>query len=376
MKLRTIHIVITLFFCFISFGQTIKTPKNLKQAVRWLNASSSDSIKKIIKNSHNDSIRNVNYPEQGAFKTIDNWTNNDNYDSRITKYLHKKGIYYHGDEVILIAFKNYLIYKDFNEEKILKPFQELEIKWNKEDEVRYTTDTLRKNYIPKDLNDSFKTLDNLYDDSTKVKISKLSETEYVSGNYRSGMGLWMRNNWQLWAGSRLSGFFQDNRISNPEAISVVLLESYHRYLNHKDVEFEKQKEKYLKYDEQAKITEQKTAEKELKEQRDDFEKLKTGDILEFNYNYDFSSKDQKEKYMNDNCIAKGILIDKDGKSLTIKVQVTETCGKKGIVIYANYNTLIYNKEKKRLTRPEKKIIEYLKEKKSDWFSIRDWNKAE
>ncbi|NUY82705.1 hypothetical protein HUK80_17515 [Flavobacterium sp. MAH-1] len=374
MKLRTIYIIISLLICSTNFGQSVKTPKNLKQAVKWLDASTTDSIKTAIKSSKNDTIKNINYPYKGKFKTIYDWTSSDNPNSKISDYLNKKGIFYHDDEVILICFKNYLLFGKFNEKEILAPFQKLEAKWNVEDEVRYTTDSLRGHYIPKNLEDSFKSLDRIYSDSIKVEITKLSEDEYISGNYRFGIGLWMRNNWQLWGGSRLSKFFRDNGINHPESMSVVLLESYHRYLNHQDLKFQEQKETYLKYEEEEKIRQQKRLEEELSQKKKDFDELKIGDILEFNYKYQFSSEEQESKWMDDSCIAKGILIEKNEKLLTIKVQVTEACGKRGIVIYSNDDHHIFNKKKKRLTSPEKREIEYLKEKEAAWFNVEDWDK--
>lgn len=135
----------------------------------------------------------------------------------------------------MIAFKDYLNNGEFNEEKILEPFQRIELKWSEEDKVRYTTDSLRGHYIPKDLDDAFKFLDEIYSDSIKNEIAKLTEEDYVYGNYRPGIGLWMRNNWQLWGGSRLSNFFKDNKIKNAESMSVTILESYYHYLKNEDI---------------------------------------------------------------------------------------------------------------------------------------------
>jgi hypothetical protein len=198
MNLRILPVAFCLLVSLATFAQHVKTPKNLRAAVRELSQGTPDSIKAIIRKSKNDSIGEISYP-WGKFKTVHTWTDRDNFGSRIVKYLDSKGVSHsrYQDEVILIAFREYLNTGGFNERVILTPFQILERKMNAEDKARYTTDSLRGIYIPKDLQDCFVTLDQIYSDSIRLKIKALSEDEYVSGNYRFGMGIWMRNNWWL-----------------------------------------------------------------------------------------------------------------------------------------------------------------------------------
>ena len=247
------------------------------------------------------------------------------------------------------------------------------MKWNEEDKVRYSTDSLRGYYIPKNLDDAINSINKIYSDSTKLKITKLLEKDYVYGNYRSGMGLWMRNNWQLWGGSRLSAFFRNNKINHPESMSVVILESYYRYLKNEDIRFEEQIKEYVEWEEKAKSDELERELKELKEKKETFAEFKIGDILEFNYHNQFASQSQEDKWMDDICLAKGILVDKDEQNLKIYVKVIESCDKKGIVIYNNDNIWIYNNETKEWSRPEKRITKYLKKGKSAWFELDDWD---
>jgi hypothetical protein len=340
--LSAIHIV--------SFGQIIKSPKNLKKAVSYLNTYAPDSIKDLIKLSGDDTIKKTCYPYRGEYKTIFNWTDRDNYGSKIVKYLDDKGVSIYQTEVILIAFKEYLIKGKFDEEKIIKPFKNLELKWKEEDKVRYTTDSL------------------------KVEITKLTERDYTFNNYRFGIGLWIRNNWQLWGGSRLSKFFDDNKIYHPESMSSVILESYFRYLKNEDLRFEEQVNNYVKWDEKAKKDEKEREEEKMEENKETFNNLKIGDTLEYNYNHEFASQSQEDKWMDDSCIAKGILVEKNDKHLIIKVKVIESCDRKGIVIYNDQNSYIYNKETKQWSRPEKRTIKYLKKRKLAWFRLDDWYK--
>ena len=101
-------------------------------------------------------------------------------------------------EVVLRTYQVKVKGLNINNEEILKPFQLKQQKDNEEDKVRYTTDSLRGFYIPKNLDDSFKTLDKIYSDKVKSEIIKLTENEYSARNHLSGIGIWMRNNWQLW----------------------------------------------------------------------------------------------------------------------------------------------------------------------------------
>jgi hypothetical protein len=367
-------VIIFIALHIITYGHETKSPKNLKKAVSYLNNYAPDSIKNLIKICGDDTIKEISYPYGGEYKTIFNWTDRDNYGSKIVKYLDAKGVSIHQTEVILIAFKEYLKKGKFDEEKIIEPFKNLELKWKEEDKVRFTTDSLRGYYIPKDLNDAIHTLNKIYPDSIKVKITKLSERDYVSGNYRFGIGLWLRNNWQLWGGSRLSKFFDDNKIYHPESMSSVILESYFRYLKNEDLRFEEQVNNYVEWDEKAKKDEKEREEEKMEENKETFNNLKIGDTLEYNYNHEFASQSQEDKWMDDSCIAKGILVEKNDKHLIIKVKVIESCDRKGIVIYNDQNSYIYNKETKQWSRPEKRTIKYLKKRKLAWFRLDDWYK--
>lgn len=119
-------------------------------------------------------------------------------------------------------------------------------RWEYEVEHQYTADTLQGNYIPKDLNDCFIQIDKLWNDSTKNAVKKMSEEDFWMSRY-SNFGMYMRNNWRIWGGSRLSKYFNDYGVYNAERISVVILISYHRYLLGKPIRFEDEVMKEHKY---------------------------------------------------------------------------------------------------------------------------------
>ncbi|GAB5400643.1 MAG: hypothetical protein Aureis2KO_22280 [Aureisphaera sp.] len=370
MKLLTT--IVFLLFTLPNLGQQVKTPKNLKRAVVYLNKHTSDSIKNAIKYSANDTIKKCSYPWGGQFKTIYHWTSSDNFGSKINSYLKEKGITNHKTEVILIAFKEYLTNGTYNEEKIFAPFQRIERKWKEEDKVRFVTDSLRGYYIPKNLQDAISVLDRMYSDSLKLEITKLTEKDYVYGNYRFGMGLFMRNNWQLWGGSRLSHFFRENKIGHPESMSVVILESFYRYLKGEDMRFQEQISDYVAWEKNREL-ENRIREKEAEEEKlENFNEYNVGSIVDYVFNYDFASKKQEDHYYNDTCLVKGRIVEKDAENLKIKVELLEGCDRKGIVIYNNDNISYYDIEDKTWSRPKKRVVTYLRKGKSAWFEVDDW----
>ncbi|MEO0684070.1 MAG: DUF6794 domain-containing protein [Cyanobacteria bacterium J06649_11] len=229
MKSSTLLTVILLILSSNISSQNTRVPRNLKKAVLQLNETTPDSIKSLIKAYGADSIRQISYPWGGEFKTVFNWTNRNVFDSKLRDYLANRGISRFQEEVILISFKEYLNNGSFDEENIIDRFLDTEEKLRIESENRYITDTLNSVYIPIDIIDCFSQLNILFDDTTKVQIESISEEDFVARSH-FGIGLWLRNNWQLWGGSRLSKYFADKGIHHPDDMSGIILSSYHRHL--------------------------------------------------------------------------------------------------------------------------------------------------
>lgn len=116
----------------------------------------------------------------------------------------------------------------------------------KKDKENFTADSLSGIYIPKDLEDCFKQIDSFWSDSTKLKAKSWTEDEFT-GKTHFGLGMWMRNNWQLWGGSRLSKYFNDKGIYHPDDMSGIILDSYHRYLMGSDIRLHEQISYYQTY---------------------------------------------------------------------------------------------------------------------------------
>jgi len=230
-KLFTISVFIICTIPLVN-GQKVSPPTDLNEAISILNLDCPDSLKNIIKQTSNDSLITLLYPWGGDYKTIFEWTKNGKRKSRIERYLTKLGVAHaqHQNMVVLIAFKSYLLNNEIDERAIIDPFQKKEAKWAAEDKIRFTTDSLRGIYIPKDLEDCFETLNMILnqDDINAIKsLQNRSETIL----YHHGLGTWLRNNWGLWGGSRLQSYFIAKGIKHPDSMSATILEYYYDWLN-------------------------------------------------------------------------------------------------------------------------------------------------
>lgn len=236
-----------LYLIFIATGAFSQksNPKNIDDAIKFLVKDCSDSLKRVIKVKSNDSLIYLIRPwssKPGAYDKIGEFAPSDpNKKTKLEKYYSNLGINSgkHIDAIILISFKNYLNTGQTNHDQVILPFQKLEDKWREEDKLRYTTDSLRGAYIPKDLDDCFKQIDNFWSDSTKNGVKRMTEKDFTARAHL-GFGTWMRNNWQLWAGSRLSKYFNDKGIYHPENISGIILTSYYRHLTGQAVNLDEQ----------------------------------------------------------------------------------------------------------------------------------------
>lgn len=110
---------------------------------------------------------------------------------------------------------------------------------------------LEGKYIPKNLNECYNGLNTMLGKKLIEEIKTKTEKEFTTDSH-FGMGLWMRNNWGLWKGSRLSKFFKTNGIFHPDDMSGIILTSYHRKLNGIDIQLDKQIKYYQEYWEKQK----------------------------------------------------------------------------------------------------------------------------
>lgn len=361
-------LTLTLLTSLNLLGQN-RLPTDLKQVVKYLDKDCSDNVKNEIKTIHEDSLIYSVYPfakiePYKNYKTIFNWTSSENGNPKLTKYLENKGIYDYHSEVLLYSLRQYLKNGKINDKEILNKFSLKQKNAEEKDKIKFTTDTINGIYIPKDLEECFVQINSFWNDSTKIQVKNWEEKEFA-GKVHLGFGMWMRNNWRLWGGSRLSKYFNDLGIYHPDDMSGIILDSYHRNLNNKEIKLDEQIKYYQDYWENSK-------KEEVKRKQEEFSEYKLRDTIEFNYNKGYVSKEQEDKYDYDICIAKGIVTERNEKDFLIKVKIIETCDKKGIIYFDNDGQRIYDPKTKRWSDPSKRIIKKVKKNKEQWFEYKDW----
>ena len=102
-----------------------------------------------------------------------------------------------------------------------------------------------KIYVPKNLEDSFVELKKLLHPDLLKEMKENPEEEMIQ--YHMGLGLWMRNNWGLWGGSRLSKYFNGIGIFHPDDMSGIILDSFWRHLNERPIKLEEQLAYYQRF---------------------------------------------------------------------------------------------------------------------------------
>jgi hypothetical protein len=105
-------------------------------------------------------------------------------------------------------------------------------------------------YIPKDLDECFVELKKLLPEKTVDEMKNGAEKDMI--NYHHGLGTWLRNNWGLWKGSRLSKWFNDKGVQHPDDMSGIIFDSFWRHLNNKPIKLDEQIKPYQEYWKKAK----------------------------------------------------------------------------------------------------------------------------
>lgn len=92
---------------------------------------------------------------------------------------------------------------------------------------RIVADSIDGVYIPRNMEDCFHTLDSLLNPHDRNHI-KACNGEL--GQFHFSLGLWIRNNWGLWGGSRLQCYLYDRGTYHPDDMSGQILRFYYDHL--------------------------------------------------------------------------------------------------------------------------------------------------
>lgn len=207
---------------------SIYIPKDIEDCFNELSKPDYSEIKSILLTiSSEDSIDNH------FIETADFWHNWYFHEaSRLTKYFNNLGILYasHMQDIILHTYYRRLhnIPIRFSDE--IAKYKDIEFREEQEYQKKFKLDSINGVYIPKDIKECFLQLDILL---TKEDIKRIKGLKNKSETieYHHSLGMWLRNNWGLWSGSRLQIYLRDRMIDEPDEMSAMILEFYWEWLN-------------------------------------------------------------------------------------------------------------------------------------------------
>lgn len=103
--------------------------------------------------------------------------------------------------------------------------------------------------IPKNLNECFDVLNEIFNESESDKNwFKTSEEDDATTSLHHGLGMWIRNEWELWKKeSDMYNYFNKMGLWHADDMSSVILTSYHRFINGKELELKEQINHHLDY---------------------------------------------------------------------------------------------------------------------------------
>jgi hypothetical protein len=106
-------------------------------------------------------------------------------------------------------------------------------------------DKFKANYIPKNLDEAISFLDCKWSEKDKEDFKSKEEGAAVAGLHL-GTAMAIRNNWGLWREKKtpLVKFFNKKGIYHPDNMTGIIFTSFHRKLNNKPIDLEKQIEYY------------------------------------------------------------------------------------------------------------------------------------
>lgn len=98
-------------------------------------------------------------------------------------------------------------------------------------------------YIPANLEEAFKELDDLSPDEAKLKFTNAPE-EVVAKKLHFGLGRWISVYWNFIEGSRYVEYLRQLGITDPDHMIQFTIVSYHRHKNDKPIDVEGQVKAY------------------------------------------------------------------------------------------------------------------------------------
>lgn len=216
-------------------------------------------------------------------------------------------------------------------------------------DYRYMVDRIDGVYIPKDMDDAIECIDTLLSEEDKQYVADSLSLDAFCASTHFTLGLWMRNNWGLWGGSRLKRYFTERNVYHPDDMSGEILTAYYKkkiegteYVLEEDsaqnaqptatVKVIKTKLGWFWYKLRNKWSRgMREAKRELRE--DGFRKGKT---VSFLYPYGCSTEEEQKIWLSaddSTLVPKGKILDIDYYGRQIKVELISTISPYGIIVF-------------------------------------------
>lgn len=205
-------------------------------------------------------------------------------------------------------------------------------------------------YIPVNLEDSFSYFECNWS-KEDLETFKNKEEKSATISLHRGYGMNIRNSWGFWKRKgKLVEFLNGKGIYHPDDMSGVIFTSFHRKLNNKSIDLDKQAEYYKNYW-------KKVNDRQRNEYSIEFEKFKIKDTINFKYLRGYISSKQKKLAESGKCTSKAILLEKRESDFHLKIKLIESCSDKGL-----YTGLDSGKQNRRITKTGD----------TEWIYYNDW----
>lgn len=102
-------------------------------------------------------------------------------------------------------------------------------------QTRIKQETINGVYIPRDLEDAFRQLDVLTNETSRQKFKEMNEAD-ARHKLHFSLGRWIIHNWGFYEGSRLSYHLNQSGLFEPDDMARFIILTYHRRLNRRPLQ--------------------------------------------------------------------------------------------------------------------------------------------
>ncbi|NVO10521.1 MAG: hypothetical protein HXX16_11210 [Bacteroidales bacterium] len=205
----------------------IYIPENLEDCFIEFSNPEYKKTREILRKISEDSI-DIKFKSVAEFWM--NWKFNEV--SRFTKYFNQLGIMQpkNMQNIILHTYYRNIHDLPLRIEEELSKYRKIEAQENEEYQKKFLLDSINHVYIPRNIEECFIELDKILK-KEDIKTIKELKSSVETINYHFNLGMWIRNNWGLWGGSRLQLYMHERHEDEPDDMSAKILELYWDWLN-------------------------------------------------------------------------------------------------------------------------------------------------